>query len=521
MRYFPKSTFSFLLLISIFILFNSCSSDDETLSTITVNAADFFVTIEERPTAGQVLGTVDGSTSQGSVSFSIIEQSVNGAFEIDASTGELKVVNPDLFNFDTNPIITGTVKVSNGNIFENALVVIYLEDIDDSNVFDGRIWLKTQAELDAFGANNYTHITGQLVIGTRYALEFSDIIDLSPLSSLTSIGENLFIAGNEDLASLNGLQNLKFIGSHLYIFDNPSLSSLAELNKLTTVTMDLNIYQNQSLLNMDGLAIKHIGGILNITSNPSLTNLLGFSELISVGSIQIQSNPQLTNLKGFENITEVSTLRLGGNDALLNLEGLENLTQIHALLAIGACNLLTNLDELQNVHSSPAEITINFNNSLLNINALSNSETVEYIDVSNNPVLVNLQGLENITSANEVYIYLNSSITDLSGLNNLTTVDYLGISQNPNLSSIAGLENLKTVQSSLFIEQNPTLANLNSLNNLETIGNDLRIVENSALTDFCGLQTVIANNGPGNTYSVYGNAYNPTQQDILNGNCSL
>src|SRR5690606_33815833 len=125
-------------------------------------------------------------------------------------TGELKVLNPDLFDFEENPILTGTVKVTNGTVFENALVVIYLEDIDDNNVFDGRIWLKTQAELDAFGANNYTHITGQLVIGTRYELDFSDITDLSSLTSLISIGENLFIAGNENLANLNGLHNLEY-----------------------------------------------------------------------------------------------------------------------------------------------------------------------------------------------------------------------------------------------------------------------------------------------------------------------
>ncbi len=522
MKILPNPLFSIVFSFFIIALFNSCNSDDEVQSAITVNAADFSATIDENPSEGQILGILEGSTSQGSVSFSITEQSVNGAFEINASTGELRVVNPALFDFETNPILTGTVKVSNGEKFENALVIIYLQDIDDDNIFDGRIWLKTQAELNDFGANNYTHITGQLIIGERYAMEYSDITDLTPLSALISIGENLYISENQNLTNLNGLHNLEYVGSHLNIFENPSLTSLAGLNKLTTVTMDFNIYQNQILPNLDGLAVKHIGGILNINYSPALTSIQGLSELITVGSIKIDSNPQLTSLKGLENITEVSALSINNNDVLPNMEGLENLTHINKVLSISYCNLFTNLNELQNVSSNTiTEIYITYNNALQSMAALSNFQAAERIIISNNTSLVNLQGLENMQSANEIYIYENASITDLSGLNNLTTANYLSIEDNPNLSSITGLENLYTIQSSIFIEKNPLLTNLDALNNLNTIGKDLEIMENIALTNLCGLQTVVENNGPGNIYKVNGNAYNPTRQDILDGNCSL
>lgn len=77
MGFLPNNKFLTLLLFSIFIFFNSCSSDDETLAVITVSAEDFIVTIDEKPLEGQILGTVQGSTSQGSVSFSITEQSVD------------------------------------------------------------------------------------------------------------------------------------------------------------------------------------------------------------------------------------------------------------------------------------------------------------------------------------------------------------------------------------------------------------------------------------------------------------
>ena len=513
-----------VLFIFSFILLNSCSKDSENPAetTVTVSTSDFLKTMDENPINGQSIGTVSGSTNEGSVTFSITEQDPAGAFSIDASSGELKVADETIFDFEINPILTGNIKISNGNVSENSLVIIYLNDIEDDNIFDGRISLKTQAELNDFGANNYTHITGQLVIGDRYGLGFSDITELSPLSSLISVGENLYISGNQNLTNLNGLDNLEYVGSHLNIFDNPSLNSLAELNKLKTVTMDFNIYQNQILSNLDGLAIKHIGGILNINYNPSLTNIQGLSELIIVGSIKINSNPQLTSLKGFENITEVSTLSINNNDILPNMEGLENLTHINKVLSIGYCNLFTNLNELQNVSSNTiTEIYITYNNALQSMAALSNFQAAERIIISNNPSLVNLQGLENMQSANEIYIYENASITDLSGLNNLTTANYLSIGDNPNLSSITGLENLNTILSSFFIQKNPLLTNMDSLNNLDIIGNDLNITENMSLTNLCGLQTVVENNGPGGPYNVYGNGYNPTRQDILDGNCSL
>ena len=60
-----------------------------------------------------------------------------------------------------------------------------------------------------------------------------------------------------------------------------------------------------------------------------------------------------------------------------------------------------------------------------------------------------------------------------------------------------------------------------SLNNLSYIGENLRINENNLLTDLCGLQYLLINDGLIGTFVVSDNAYNPSQQDIIDGNCSL
>ena len=178
------------LLIVIIIGFTSCSSDsdsnDNNTNEITVSTSNFSVTIDENPTNGQVLGTVTGTTNQGSVVFTISNQTPEDAFKIDANTGELSVNNEILFDFEINPIITGTVKVINGNVSKDAIITININDVNESTIYKGNVVLQTQEEINDFGAHNYTEITGFLIIGNIFTSSIS-IVDLSPLSTLHTI----------------------------------------------------------------------------------------------------------------------------------------------------------------------------------------------------------------------------------------------------------------------------------------------------------------------------------------------
>jgi hypothetical protein len=121
------------IIIITFILLGliiSCSEDDETTITI----SDFEVSIDENPNPNQVLGTINASTNQGNLTFSITEQSPNNAFQINASTGELTVLTENLFDFETNPTITGTLVAENGNVSENANITINLNDLEETTI---------------------------------------------------------------------------------------------------------------------------------------------------------------------------------------------------------------------------------------------------------------------------------------------------------------------------------------------------------------------------------------------------
>jgi len=162
--------------------------------------------------------------------------------------------------------------------------------------------------------------------------------------------------------------------------------------------------------------------------------------------------------------------------------------------------------------------------------------------------LVSLNGLQNITSVNGLKINNCYEILDLLGLDALENIggnpnDYqtLDIHSNAELTSLEGLNNLVSIGSTEFLSYirfagNPKLQNLEALALLEEINGEFvfettilfscgiacdGITGNEMLSDFCGIQGLF-NSGNFDTenINISHNAYNPTVQDIIDGNCS-
>ena len=89
------------------------------------------------------------------------------------------------------------------------------------------------------------------------------------------------------------------------------------------------------------------------------------------------------------------------------------------------------------------------------------------------------------------------------------------------LTNLNGLQNLTITGYDLTIIQNSSLTSLDGLENLSTVAGSLSIIWNVTLADLCGLQTLLIGNGLSYGYQVEGNLFNPTEQDIIDGNCSL
>lgn len=114
-----------LLALSFFTL--SCSSDDDNNST-PINLQDLQVTIDENPTNGDFVGTVQ-SNSTTALTFSIVSQTPASALEIDPATGELSVLDAGLFDFETNPTITAII--SSSEAMNTATVTVNLANVNE------------------------------------------------------------------------------------------------------------------------------------------------------------------------------------------------------------------------------------------------------------------------------------------------------------------------------------------------------------------------------------------------------
>ena len=118
---------SYLIASVLVLTFLSCNSDDDTTVT-PINLQNLEVTIDENPTNGQIVGSVQ-SNSSSPLTFSIVSQTPSGALGIDAITGELTVLDNGLFDFELNPTITATVSATGAS--NQSTVTINLDNVNE------------------------------------------------------------------------------------------------------------------------------------------------------------------------------------------------------------------------------------------------------------------------------------------------------------------------------------------------------------------------------------------------------
>lgn len=392
----------------------------------------------------------------------------------------------NFLNVETTPIADGslshTMVYCSGDIYE--MIVFDLANNEESDpinlnltatttevgtistcevsggTFVGDVSLNSQAEVDNFGLFGYTSIVGNLTINDSEG----EITSLQSLTSLTTITGNLVIQNNEVLTSLAGLENLITVSGYIRMKDNALLASLAGLQNLTTISGSLEINGCTSLQNLSGMTnLTTISNSLRIIRNQLLTDLTGLENVSISGACFITYNNTLTSLTGLDNVINIGSLKIEKNPLLISLTGLENLTTISGYLEIKDNIALPNLTGLNNL------TTVSFEGGIL----------TGSVFIDSNESLINLTGLESLTTIeNDLEIFSNNSLTSLTGLENLTTID----------GSI-------------------DIGNFND--------------PNSSLSNFCALTNLYTNGNYGvNATLIQGNAYNPTVQDIIDGNCS-
>ncbi len=326
--------------------------------------------------------------------------------------------------------------------------------------------LSSQSDVNNYGGSS--SISGDLIISGP------DISYLDSLYPITNISGKLKIFVCGDLVNFEGLNNLVTVGGDVEIFNLVSLLNFEGLNSLTTINGNLMIgagsILNQSLESLNGLSsLDSIGGTLEVRDNNSLLSLEGLSSLRTINYLEIDGNDFLTTLGLSSLETTVFGLDIGDNNSLIDLIGLENLENLNGNIEVSNNANLQSFVGL----SSP---------SILEVDLLL---------IYNNSSLIDLSGLESLTSISSLIINSNENLENLNGLNNCSSLGSLWLSNNDSLQNLIGLEQISAITGSCKIEYNQMLNSFVGLNNVDSILGEFTSFDNYNLNSCQGLNDLV------------------------------
>lgn len=198
------STLTFLALISC----STDSNDDVTDPTTNPTNNSIARSIAEYPGSGTLLSSLS-SNLDGDVSFSLLEESVSGAFAL--TSAGLTVADWQVYDFETRTQITGTILATNGTETQDISVTIDIDNVDDIWAFlnDSRSAYEnaTPGQWVPISESEYNDLANYLADTFKSGATDSD------LYSTTSISSS---AGNITLSNVNDRKLPQ--GSYLFAF---------------------------------------------------------------------------------------------------------------------------------------------------------------------------------------------------------------------------------------------------------------------------------------------------------------
>ncbi len=246
----------------------------------------------------------------------------------------------------------------------------------------------------------------------------------------------------------------------IYIFII-ALLGLMNLQAQNCTSYTVNLYTQQSVDNFVA------------TYGSSGCNRVGISLLIGSGSTAIND---ITDVSGLSFLTEIGGALIIRNTSLTTLNGLQNLVEIG-----------------NNYYQSSATLDITNNPNLTSISGLENiTSPNEFgsLRITDNPSLQSLNGFPLGLKVMDYATVVNNGITDFS-VTLSEGVRSINISNNPNLIALTGLvvdnDGTGTDDTKITISNTPSLtsiAGLESFVNLESL-----TITNTGLTSLNGLNT--------------------------------
>ncbi|WP_108808120.1 hypothetical protein [Aquimarina spinulae] len=369
----------------------------------------FEATIDENPTANQDLGTIEATTDQGELTYSLIAEEPSGAFTID-TTGKLTVKDATLFDYETRTTLTARVQIKNGEQSKEAKVTVMLNDVIESeNIIFPDINFKN-ALLAHIDPIIDTNTDGEISIEEALVVEKIDVSKkkISNLSGIEYFGVLTYLdCSINQLTSLDISKNTELTyldcsGDGLTSLDMSKTPKLTHLDCAGNQLTSLDVSKNTKLINL--LSAFNQLTSLDVSKNPALTRLDCYGNKLT--SLDVSKSPALTRLSCYEN--KLTSLNVSKNPALTRLSCFRN--QLTSL-DVSKSPALTKLSCFENQLTS---LDISKNIALVNLKCYYNQLTS--LDVSKNPALTILNCYKNqLTSLDisknpaltEFYCYYN------------------------------------------------------------------------------------------------------------------
>jgi hypothetical protein len=289
---------------------------------------------------------------------------------------------------------------------------------------EGTVTLETQADVDAFGQQEFTFIDGNLTIGRNSGTD--SITSLTPLEKLTGVGYTLSILPTCAFANLDGLHNLEHVGTlqiianeqnlsapHLETLNLPTLKTAGNINVKNTVSFFVELPELESVSNSLSLdcplsqiqlrKLKYAGSLtLTAASNantaltqislPSLEEVEGDIHVGYLKSITKIEFPELKKTGGFFPYGMISLLFVNA-PKLEEITGKLEIQSVNALVEMNlpelkkAGELFISADKLSLLEVSKLEtvksLTV-YDTQLDGINGFTSLKTVETLSLNRN-----------------------------------------------------------------------------------------------------------------------------------------
>jgi len=196
----------------------------------------------------------------------------------------------------------------------------------------------------------------------------------------------------------------------------------------------------------------------------------------------------------YPNCTQINGINIsvGTSDSPSDISDLSPLNQIIILPNVTIQNnpLLTNLNGLDNLLFVANDLVIENNPMLTDLNVLSNVIGMGSLEIIDNPALSTLTGIGPLSELSVLIVRNNPLLADLQNFVNTERLNSLYIINNAALNDLSGLDSLRFVGSGVF-QNNDALSSLNGLQNISNISSILKITSNQSLTDLSDLQNIV------------------------------